>query len=156
MPRARIENVRTDLCPQNGLLYLKSYPDVADTALPNRPDGDQGMQEVIYNSLDVIEERVASIKSTNPKDVDNYIGCLAVVGALSLFGLVTNTRQKLVIIVKSGKGVPESKEAAVRVLLRKLHVAVVTALLNPFESMDAPIKSSRFDAHVDDIARRYG
>lgn len=114
------------------------------------------MQEVIYNSLDVIEERMASIRTTSAKEVDNYIGCLAVVGALSLFGQVTNTRQKLVVIIKSGLGVAESKEPAVRVLLRKLHVAVVAALLNPFESVDAPIKSARFDERVDDIACSYG
>ncbi len=135
---------------------MRSYPEVAATALPNRLDGDAGMQEVIYNSLDVIEERMASIKSSAPKDVDNFIGCLAVVGALSLFGQVTNTRQKLIVVIKTaGGGVADSKEPAVRVLFKKLHLALVDALLNPFANLGEPIRSRRFDDAVDEIAKEY-
>lgn len=137
-------------------MYMRSYPEVASPALSNRLDGDTGMQEVIYNSLDVIEERMASIKSSSPKDVDNFIGCLAVVGALSLFGQVTNTRLKLIVVIKTaGSGISESKEPAVRVLFRKLHIALVAALLNPFMELENPIRSRKFDNTVDDIAKEY-
>lgn len=135
---------------------MRSYPDVAASALPNRLDGDAGMQEVIYNSLDVIEERLASLKEAQPKDVDNFIGCLAVVGTLSLFGQVTNTRQKLIVVIKTaGSGVSDSKEPAVRTLFRRLHIALVHALLNPFADPGEPIRSARFDEQVDTIAREY-
>lgn len=135
---------------------MKIYSEVA-WALPNRLDGEveQQMQEVIYNSLDVIEERVASIKASSTKDGDAFIGCLAVVGQLSLFGQVTNTRQKLILAIKTGSGTAESKESAVRILFRKLHNAVVAALLNPFASMDEPLKGRRFDEQVDALAVNY-
>ncbi len=136
---------------------MKIYKEVA-CALPNRLDEEieQQMQEVIYNSLDVIEERIATIKASPAKDGDAFIGCLAVVGQLSLFGQVTNTHQKLILAIKTGGGVAESKEMAVRVLFRKVHNAVVGALLNPFAQIDEPLKSRRFDKQVDDISRQYG
>jgi hypothetical protein len=140
---------------QNGPLYLKVFDDVAG-ALPRRADEqvDTQMQEVIYNSLDVIEERISSLKSTPMRDNDGFLGCLAVVGPLSLYGFVTNTNQKFIFALKSSGA--DYRDTAVKLLFRKLHMAVVSVFLNPFTPLDEPIKSSAFEARVEEIARRFG
>lgn len=140
---------------QNGPLYLKVFSDVANV-LPQRPEegADMQMAEVIYNSLDIVEERIASLKSTPTRDNDGFLGCLAVVGPFSLYGFVTNTNQKFLFALKSGG--TEFRDGAVKLLFRKLHVAVVSVCLNPFTSLDEPIRSAAFDARVDEIARRFG
>lgn len=112
------------------------------------------MQEVMYNSLDVIEERVLTIRSTPIRDNDGYLGCLAVVGPLSLYGAITNTQRKVIVALKTNTD-KEVREAPVRALLRKLHVATVNALLNPFAPLDEPIRSVGFDSRVSDIVRRF-
>jgi hypothetical protein len=111
------------------------------------------MQEVIYNSLDVVEERLFTLRSTPMRDNDGFLGCLAVVGPLSLYGFVTNTNQKFIYALKSSG--TEYRDASVKLLFRKLHMAVVSVLLNPFNTVDEPINSASFDARVEDIARRF-
>lgn len=140
---------------QNGPLYLKVFKDVAG-ALPRRPEEriEMQMQEVIYNSLDVVEERIRSLKSTPMRDNDGFLGCLAVVGPLSLYGFVTNTNQKFIFALKTAG--TDYRDTSVKLLFRKLHMAVVSVLLNPFTALDEPIKSSAFEARVEDIARRFG
>jgi Sedlin, N-terminal conserved region len=139
---------------QNGPLYLKVYNDVAG-ALPRRPEEsiELQMQEVIYNSLDVVEERLYTLRSTPMRDNDGFLGCLAVVGPLSLYGFVTNTNQKFVVALKSSGA--DYRDASVKLLFRKLHVAVVSLLLNPFTPVDEPINNALFEARVDDIVRRF-
>lgn len=132
------------------------FSEVAEE-LPRRPEEDLDiqMQEVIYNSLDMVEERLTSMKASPMRDSDGFLGCLAVVGSLSLYGFVTNTQQKLIVALKSGNGPLEYKESSVRGLFRKLHLAVVAAFLNPFAQVDEPIKSKAFDTQIDVIARRF-
>lgn len=110
------------------------------------------MQEVIYNSLDVVEERISSLKATPMRDNDGFLGCLAVVGPLSLYGFVSNTHQRLIAALRTG----DAKDAAVRALFRRILGAAVGAFLNPFAELEAPITSARFDARIEDIARRFG
>lgn len=140
----------------NGPLFFKVYEHVAQV-LPKRGTDnlDIHLQEVVYNSLDVIEERVVSLKSTPMRDNDGYLGCLGVVGPLSLYGYITNTRMKLVVAFKSTAN-NEHKDSAIKVLFRRLHKAVVTVFLNSFTPLDVPIKSRRFEAKVDEIANRFG
>jgi trafficking protein particle complex subunit 2 len=153
-PNTRIACVAI-ISRQNGPLYLKVFKEVAG-ALPRRPEEriEMQMQEVIYNSLDVVEERISSLKSTPMRDNDGFLGCLAVVGPLSLYGFVTNTNQKFIFALKSGGS--DYRDTTVKMLFRKLHMAVVSVLLNPFTSLDEPIKSAAFEARVEEIARRFG
>lgn len=153
-PNTRIACVAI-ISRQNGPLYLKVFKEVAG-ALPRRPEEriEIQMQEVIYNSLDVVEERITSLKSTPMRENDGFLGCLAVVGPLSLYGFVTNTNHKFIFALKSSGN--DYRDTAVRLLFRKLHMAVVSVLLNPFTSLDEPIKSAAFEARVEEIARRFG
>lgn len=139
----------------NGPLYLKVFKDVAG-ALPRRPEDriEMQMQEVIYNSLDVVEERIISLKSTPMRDNDGFLGCLAVVGPLSLYGFVTNTDQKFIFALKTAGS--DYRDTSVKLLFRKLHMAVVSVLMNPFTTLDEPIKSPAFEQRVEEIARRFG
>lgn len=153
-PNTRIACVAI-ISRQNGPLYLKVFNDVAG-ALPRRPEErvEMQMQEVIYNSLDVVEERIISLKSTPMRDNDGFLGCLAVVGPLSLYGFVTNTDHKFIVALKTAGS--DYRDTSVKLLFRKLHMAVVSVLMNPFTSLDEPIKSPAFESRVEEIARRFG
>lgn len=124
--------------------------------LPRRGDEriEVQMQEVIYNSLDVVDERVLTLKTTPMRDNDGFLGCLAVVGPLSLYGFITNTHKKIIVALRNHSD-KEHRDASVRIMLRKIHIAVVNALLNPFTPLDDSLRSAAFDARVDDIARRF-
>lgn len=87
-------------------------------------------------------------------DKDGFLGCLAVVGPLSLYGFESNTRQKFVVALKSA-GIPEYKDTTVKTLFKTLHAAVVNVFLNPFTVLDEPIRNATFDSKVDEIARRF-
>lgn len=73
------------------------------------------MQEFVYNSLDIIDERINSLKATPMKDNDGYLGCLSVVGAISLYGYMTNTRMKIVVGLKTS-GASEIKDPSIKLV----------------------------------------
>ncbi|KAK1867128.1 hypothetical protein I4F81_009637 [Pyropia yezoensis] len=140
----------------NAPLFLKVFKDAAGS-LPRQTDDVVRMQmhEVVYNSLDVVEERLVALRAQSARDNDGFLGCLAVVGPMSLYGFVTNTHLKFIIALRSS-GPHDYKDSTVKALFRKLHAAVIGAFLNPFTLPDAPIVSAGFEARVDEIARRFG
>lgn len=88
------------------------------------------LQEVMYNSLDVVEERTMRHRS----DLGNFVGCLAVVGMLSVYGTVTATGRKVLVgIVTQGQ---ETKDSRVRMLFRKIEGVVVRSEANCLRKLD--------------------
>mmetsp|Transcript_6187 Transcript_6187/g.15033 ORF Transcript_6187/g.15033 Transcript_6187/m.15033 type:complete len:168 (+) Transcript_6187:86-589(+) len=135
----------------NSPLFLKVYKDVAQ-ALPRRADEslELQMQEVVYNSLDVIEERMFS---TRVLQNQGFLGCLSVVGPISLYGLSTCTKEKIVVGFRKAA---EVRDAVLEAVLRAVHRVLVEAYLNPFMPLDLSIRSKRFEAKVDEIAEMRG
>lgn len=103
----------------------------------------QQMQEVVYNSLDVIEERI-NTKGRSIRE-GGFLGCLAVVGPECLYGCVTNTGNRIVVGVRGGVG----EEIAVREVFHGLRRAVVRCFLNGVVRSSACVGGARFDGEVD-------
>jgi len=137
----------------NTPLFFKVYKGVAAT-LALLPDEayDTQLQHMIYSSLDVVEERMIAPKTSSAKDVDGYLGILSSSGPVALYGLLTNTQQKLIVGLK-----PQSteKESQIKLLLKKIHVALVSMFLNPFLRIDGPIVLPSFEKLIDELTRTY-
>lgn len=127
---------------KNAPLYLRTYPSVSDLSAVQ-------LQEVMYNSLDVVEERT----NRHRPELGNFVGCLAVVGMLSVYGTVTATGRKvLAAIVTQGQ---ETKDSRVRMLFRKIESIVVRSEGNCLRKLD-DIGGETVERAVRDVVEWFG
>merc|ERR1712139_585539 len=80
----------------NNPLYLATYPKLDSTDLQHR------FQLIVYSSLDIIDAWVKQRKSGNSdnSNVDNqFVGYLCSLEHFKVFGYVTNTSLKFLIVV---------------------------------------------------------
>lgn len=122
------------------------------------------LQEVIYNSLDVVEERTSLAGNAPPRrsgasnggggEVAGFVGCLAVVGPLSVFGWVTATRRKVLLALAGGGAEP--KDARVKGLFTRVVAAMAKRVADPFAKLDGALGGPRFEAAVKDAVEWFG
>lgn len=146
--------------PQNAPLYLRIFPSSGCDL-----DAHQ-LQEVMYNSLDVVEERTSTSGNSSTRrgggsaaasaaaDLGGFVGCLAVVGPLSVFGCVTATRRKVLLAVAGGEAEP--KDARVRAVFRRIVAALANRAADPFAKLDAALGGPRFETAVKDAVAWFG
>jgi len=113
---------------------------------------------IVSSSLDIVEERVqlsstkqipVSASSVGEVTRELYLGALTAQEDYKVFGYMTNTRVKLVIVVEESN-IPV-RENDIRMMFRKLHGAFCDVMSNPFYQPGADINSKRFSAVVDSI-----
>mmetsp|Transcript_2282 Transcript_2282/g.4117 ORF Transcript_2282/g.4117 Transcript_2282/m.4117 type:complete len:187 (+) Transcript_2282:256-816(+) len=138
-PVSRIACI-TVIGERNQPLCLKVYTESL-AGLPRRQgqSPELKMQEVIYNTLDVFED----LSETNARK-EAYVGCLATVGTIAMYGLMTSTKLKIVLGLRNEKGTEVHAKAA----LQRIHKYVIASFMNCFQSMDGPIHSQKFEASV--------
>lgn len=101
----------------------------------------------LHTSLDVIEEKLSANNKTAGSDQrELYLGTLNSSEHQKVFGYVTNTRIKFVIIVDSSNTSLRDNET--RQMFRRLHLAFTNAVANPFYVPGQQITSKKFDAVV--------
>ncbi|KAJ1926298.1 hypothetical protein IWQ60_003918 [Tieghemiomyces parasiticus] len=88
------------------------------------------------------------------KSLDMYLGLLQTVGDLAVYGYVTNTRIKVVVVIT----IPETivKDIEMRGILREIHAAYIALASNPFYEIDntKPLASRNFDSFIEVIGKR--
>ena len=112
---------------------------------------------IVHTSLDVIEERCQSSTSAPPSTVkptaeplrDLYLGMLYSTEQHKVFGYVTNTSIKFIVIVESSN--TNIRDNEIRQMFRKLHTGYSNMLYNPFYLPNTPIESKKFDAVVQSL-----
>ncbi|KAL1129806.1 hypothetical protein AAG570_012750, partial [Ranatra chinensis] len=94
---------------------------------------------VLHTSLDVVEEKLAaSMKSTS--DVrELYLGLLFATEDHRIFGYVTNTRVKFIVVFDATRN--NLRDNDIRGMFRKLHCAYADVVSNPFYTPGDPIES---------------
>ena len=86
-----------------------------------------------------------SLVKAGPADArELYLGSLHVSEHQKVFGYVTNTRVKLVIVVDNTNTALRDNE--IRQMFRKLHTAYTNVVANPFFTPGECISSKKFDA----------
>jgi len=126
---------------------------------------------IVSSALDIVEERVqvghhkgnpalggggtGLTPSTGGGDVppvpsrDLYLGTLTAQEDYRVYGYMTNTKIKFVIIVEEGS-VP-LRENDIRMMFRKVHTAFCDLMSNPFYQPGTEIHSKRFEGVVNSI-----
>eukprot|EP00160_Parvularia_atlantis_P004575 Unigene13883_Nuclearia_a/m.41955 Unigene13883_Nuclearia_a/g.41955 ORF Unigene13883_Nuclearia_a/g.41955 Unigene13883_Nuclearia_a/m.41955 type:complete len:165 (-) Unigene13883_Nuclearia_a:34-528(-) len=102
---------------------------------------------MVHTSLDIVEERVTS----GAKASEMYLGLLYSLEDIRVYGYVTNTKIKFVVIVQGGTaGEGPLKDSEMRQLFVRLHTEYTNLLCNPFHDVGATkLVSPAFDRTVD-------
>ncbi|RIA83791.1 Sedlin [Glomus cerebriforme] len=123
---------------QNNPLYIKNFsvfhPDLK-------------YHYIAHTSCDVIDERVGA---AGPEAADTYLGLLYAMEDLDVYGYVTNTRVKFVVVLSVTNPV---KNTVMKNLFKKIHNVYINQVCNPFYNLDGKksIVSKRFVAAIDAI-----
>ncbi|VVC96852.1 unnamed protein product [Leptidea sinapis] len=92
-------------------------------------DNELSRQWLVHTALDALEERLATSSSINA----NSGNSTAHTDLRDLYGYVTNTRIKLVLVTSSTSPSGSNiRDAEVRTALRRLHALYADAICNPF------------------------
>jgi hypothetical protein len=77
---------------------------------------------------------------------DLYLGSLFATEKKRVYGYVTNTRIKFIIIVHINSTVGQTRDNEIRQMFRRLHTAYTQLLSNPFYTPGEEITSKRFES----------
>ncbi|XP_014271765.1 trafficking protein particle complex subunit 2-like protein [Halyomorpha halys] len=101
----------------------------------------------IHTSLDIIEEKLNSSVKTVNDTRELYLGLLYATEEHKIFGYVTNTKIKIVIIIDANHSSLRDNE--IRAMFRNLHAAYADVVCNPFYIPGEPINSKKFNGIVE-------
>ncbi|KAL4702911.1 hypothetical protein ACJJTC_005139 [Scirpophaga incertulas] len=124
-------------------------------------DSELSRQWLVHTALDALEERLSSANSNNtapnattprPDLRDLYLGLLYSTDMHKIYGFVTNTRIKFVLVTSSTSPSGSNiRDAEVRTALRRLHALYADAICNPFHLPGEQIISQKFDKQVKNL-----
>ncbi|XP_023949362.1 trafficking protein particle complex subunit 2-like protein [Bicyclus anynana] len=125
----------------------------------NDPNADNELsrQWLVHTALDALEERLSTTNNSNTNSSTNtaradlrdlYLGLLYSTDTHKIYGYVTNTRIKLVLVTSSTSPGSNIRDAEVRTALRRLHALYADAICNPFHLPGDQITSLKFDKQV--------
>ncbi|CAF0744213.1 unnamed protein product [Didymodactylos carnosus] len=106
---------------------------------------------LIHASIDILEEKISLLlkPSTDRDSRDFYFGLLCTVEEYKIYGYVTNTRVKFVIIFEQSTSLLKDNE--IRTLFQRLHQAYIDAISNPFYEPNTQLKSKKFEQVVNSL-----
>lgn len=113
-------------------------------------ENDLKFHYIIHTSLDVVDEKISNVvKGSAPTGADVrefYLGLLYPTEDYKVYGYVTNTKIKFVIVVDPSS--TQKRDNEIRGMFRKLHTAYTEVVCNPFYVPGDTIKSKMFDEVV--------
>lgn len=112
-------------------------------------DKELELQYRVHAALDVVEEKCAPLSKTTPESRDLYLGLLYSTEIHKIYGYVTNTKIKFIIVIDSSN--TALRENEVRSMFRNLHILYTDAVCNPFYVPGEPLVSKTFDKNVRSI-----
>ncbi|KAH3774055.1 trafficking protein particle complex subunit 2-like protein [Dreissena polymorpha] len=124
------------IAKENYPLYIK-----ASTA-----DNELKFYYTVHSSLDVIEEKINSAGKNANDQRELYLGLLYPTEDYKVYGYVTNTKIKFVIVVESSN--TTLRDTEIRSMFRKLHQGYVDMLCNPFYIPGESVSSKSFSETV--------
>ncbi|XP_046570011.1 trafficking protein particle complex subunit 2-like protein isoform X2 [Haliotis rubra] len=121
------------IAKENYPLFIKTMP----------TENELKFYYTVHTSLDVVEEKISSI-GKNANDLrELYLGLLYPTEDYKVYGYVTNTKVKFVVVVESSNLTLRDND--IRGMFRKLHHAYVDMLCNPFYNPGENITSRNFE-----------
>ncbi|KAF2355550.1 Trafficking protein particle complex subunit 2 [Trinorchestia longiramus] len=104
------------------------------------------LQFLSHTALDIIQEKVSPATKTPSDSRELYLGLLYASEEYKIYGYMTNTKIKLVIITDASNTTLRDNE--IRMMFRRLHNAYTAAVCNPFYSPGDPLVSRKFDTSI--------
>lgn len=112
-------------------------------------DEDEAIRLVylMHASLDIVDEKIEQ-----PTSRDNYLGVLYQCEQFKIFGLMSTTKVKILLMISQRYNFGQPRENDIRLMLKNIHKAYVDATaMNPFYKPNEPVKSKRLDTYLDTI-----
>lgn len=121
----------------NNPLYLEAF-DV------NSEEETLQFHHIVHCSLDAVEGKFSAPQKNSGDSTDSYLGMLYPTEDHKVFGYVSNTKIKFMLVLSE----PIPKDDELRMIFRRFHAAYVDAVSNPFYTINTAIPSKSFDASV--------
>lgn len=140
----------------NNPLYLKAFNKSGGVA---QEEGEETLKltYIVHTSLDVVEEKIAApgrrVGGAPSVGGESFLGLLFPTEEYRVYGYITSTKLKLVVIVDDVEPV---RETEMRGLFKAFHHLVVNQLCNPFYVTDSKIVSAPFDERIRRMAATGG
>ncbi|XP_078400997.1 trafficking protein particle complex subunit 2-like protein [Cetorhinus maximus] len=96
----------------------------------------------VHTSMDVVEEKISAVGKAPVDQRELYLGLLYPSEDYKIYGYVTNTKVKFVIVIDSSNIALRDNE--IRSMFRKLHNSYADVLCNPFYNPGELIQSKVF------------
>ncbi|EDW36308.1 GL16746 [Drosophila persimilis] len=103
------------------------------------------LQYHVHAALDVVEEKCLIGKGV-PESKELYLGLLYSTENHKIYGFVTNSRVKFIVVIDSSN--VALRENEVRAIFRNLHILYTDAVCNPFYIPGESLTSKKFDRAV--------
>lgn len=100
----------------------------------------------IHTSLDVVEEKISPGNKSSGDVRELYLGLLYPTEDYKVYGYVTNTKTKFIVIVETSRTTPRDNE--IKQMFHKLHTSYADVICNPFYVPGDQIVSKPFDNTV--------
>ncbi|KAG5884629.1 hypothetical protein JTB14_023823 [Gonioctena quinquepunctata] len=113
------------------------------------PDEELGFQYKVLSSLDVVEEKLNSGAKSGSDLRELYLGMLYSLETHKMYGYVTNTKIKIIIVVDSTN--MSLRDNEIRSMFRKIHSEFADIVCNPFYIPGEPICSKSFASSIKNI-----
>lgn len=130
--------------PANNPLFMGLYPPAGEADAPV-------LAHMVHASLDAVEERLLLRRGPAGSGAEPYLGLLYPTQALRVYGAITNSAAKLVLVLDEAA----PREEVLSRLLARLAALYVDARSNPLASGGDPITSAAFAAGVAALVAGY-
>uniref|UniRef100_A0A8D1VFL7 Trafficking protein particle complex subunit 2-like protein n=3 Tax=Sus scrofa TaxID=9823 RepID=A0A8D1VFL7_PIG len=121
---------------QNYPLYIRSVP----------TENELQFHYMLHTSLDVVDEKISAMGKALVDQRELYLGLLYPTEDYKVYGYVTNSKVKFVMVVDSSNTALRDNE--IRSMFRKLHSSYTDVMCNPFYTPGDRIQSRAFDSMV--------
>ncbi|XP_021462803.1 trafficking protein particle complex subunit 2-like protein isoform X2 [Oncorhynchus mykiss] len=122
--------------PKNYPLFIRSVP----------VQNELKFHYTVHTSLDVVEEKISAVGKAMADQRELYLGLLYPTEDYKVYGYVTNSKVKFVIVVDSSN--TSLRDNEIRSMFRKLHNSFTDVMCNPFYNPGDTIQSKAFDSIV--------
>ncbi|XP_073439566.1 trafficking protein particle complex subunit 2-like protein [Dendrobates tinctorius] len=124
------------IAKENYPLYIRSIP----------TENQLKFHYTVHTSLDVVDEKISAMGKALVDQRELYLGLLYPTEDYKVYGYVTNSKVKFVMVVDSSNTALRDNE--IRSMFRKLHNSYTDVMCNPFYNPGDPIQSRSFDNTV--------
>ncbi|GIX91371.1 trafficking protein particle complex subunit 2-like protein [Caerostris darwini] len=128
------------------VISKENYPLYVKTSSPGN---DLKFLYTIHTSLDVIEEKVLTVNKATSDLRELYLGLLYPTEDYKVYGYVTNTKIKFIVVVESSHTTLRDNE--IRQMFRRIHASYADMVCNPFYTAGEVISSKSFEAIIKSI-----